>query len=96
MIALTTLHHKQDPNTANNTTNTNSSIITDRKSTLSTPYARLAAHKMTVVPCPVDFACRAVEWSLDGRWCVGVGDYGMIAIFGRVMKQQQQQQQQQQ
>jgi hypothetical protein len=48
-------------------------------------YVRHAAHKTTVVACPIDFACRAVDWSLDGRWCVGVGDHGMIAIFGRWM-----------
>lgn len=46
-------------------------------------YFRHAAHKTTVVACPIDFACRAVDWSLDGKWCVGVGDHGMIAIFGR-------------
>jgi len=48
-------------------------------------YVRHAAHKTTVVACPIDFACRAVDWSLDGKWCVGVGDHGMIAIFGRWM-----------
>jgi hypothetical protein len=48
-------------------------------------YIRHAAHKTTVVACPIDFACRAVDWSLDGRWCVAVGDHGMIAIFGRWM-----------
>lgn len=46
-------------------------------------YIRHAAHKTTVVNCPIDFACRAIDWSLDGKWCVGVGDRGMIAIFGR-------------
>ncbi|KAK6002275.1 hypothetical protein QM012_001913 [Aureobasidium pullulans] len=46
-------------------------------------YIRHAAHKTTVVNCPIDFACRAIDWSLDGKWCVGVGDHGMIAIFGR-------------
>jgi hypothetical protein len=48
-------------------------------------YVRHAAHKTTVVACPIDFACRAVDWSLDGKWCVGVGDHGMIAVFGRWM-----------
>ncbi|KAI5204290.1 WD40 repeat-like protein [Aureobasidium subglaciale] len=46
-------------------------------------YIRHAAHKMIVVNCPIDFACRAIDWSHDGKWCVGVGDRGMIAIFGR-------------
>ncbi|KAH0159177.1 WD40 repeat-like protein, partial [Aureobasidium melanogenum] len=46
-------------------------------------YIRYAAHKTTVVNCPIDFACRAIDWSLDGKWCVGVGDHGMIAVFGR-------------
>ncbi|KAG9681051.1 WD40 repeat-like protein, partial [Aureobasidium melanogenum] len=46
-------------------------------------YTRHAAHKTTVVNCPIDFACRAIDWSLDGKWCVGVGDHGMIAVFGR-------------
>ncbi|KAL2035895.1 hypothetical protein VTO58DRAFT_101813 [Aureobasidium pullulans] len=48
-------------------------------------YIRHAAHKTTVVQCPVDFACRAVEWSPDGKWCVAVGDHGIMAIFGRWM-----------
>ncbi|KAI5235110.1 WD40 repeat-like protein [Aureobasidium subglaciale] len=46
-------------------------------------YIRHAAHKTIVVNCPIDFACRAIDWSHDGKWCVGVGDRGMIAIFGR-------------
>ncbi|KAI5197452.1 WD40 repeat-like protein [Aureobasidium subglaciale] len=46
-------------------------------------YIRHAAHKMIVVNCPIDFACRAIDWSHDGKWCVGVGDRGMIAVFGR-------------
>ncbi|KAI4723808.1 WD40 repeat-like protein [Aureobasidium sp. EXF-10728] len=46
-------------------------------------YIRQAAHRSTVVNCPIDFACRAIDWSVDGKWCVGVGDHGMVAIFGR-------------
>lgn len=60
---------------------------TVRKSILSSPFHPIQAHK-TIEPKgwaktkPV----RQVAWSQDGRWCVAVGDGGMIALFGRWME----------
>ena len=60
-----------------------SSPAAERKFDIGDPFKRLKPHKQHTIPCPIDFASRAVDWSVDGKWCVGVGDHGMIVIFSR-------------
>ncbi|KAL1296983.1 hypothetical protein AAFC00_004582 [Neodothiora populina] len=50
---------------------------------LSDPLKPIPAHKLIHIPGSLNFACRQVAWSYCGKWCIAVGDYGMIVAFKR-------------
>jgi polycomb protein EED len=43
---------------------------------ISDLFHLISAHKVIEVPKHKDFTFRNFAWSLDGQWCVGVGDAG--------------------
>jgi polycomb protein EED len=47
------------------------------------PFQSIKAHKIIEVPKYIAFPFRHFAWSLDGQWCVGVGDTGLINVFHR-------------
>lgn len=49
---------------------------------LGNPFETLAPHKTMIIP-KMNFKANQVAWSNDGRWCVMVGNFGMICVFHR-------------
>jgi len=49
---------------------------------VSLPFRSIKPHH--IVPTPrMQFATRQVAWSSDGRWCVQVGEHGMVCLYHR-------------
>ena len=66
---------------------TSNSAPQERKYALSDPFTPLKPHA-TITPktnlsSKHHFATSQMAWSPDGRWLVGVGDFGMMCIFHR-------------
>ncbi|KAI9729728.1 MAG: hypothetical protein M1834_006679 [Cirrosporium novae-zelandiae] len=57
-------------------------MITGKKGMVTDAFSLIPAHVSIVVP-NVAFMARQVGWSVDGKWMVVVGDWGMVAIFHR-------------
>ncbi|KAF2877499.1 WD40-repeat-containing domain protein [Massariosphaeria phaeospora] len=51
-------------------------------SRIGNPFKSLKWHKRIEVP-RVAFTTRQIAWSLNGQWCVAVGDFGMINVMSR-------------
>ncbi|TKA75026.1 hypothetical protein B0A55_04792 [Friedmanniomyces simplex] len=66
---------------------TSVSVPPERKYDLGDPFMPLKAHHSVVASTSLSpkkhFAMAQIAWSPDGRWMVGVGDYGMMCIFHR-------------
>ncbi|KAH7063998.1 WD40-repeat-containing domain protein [Paraphoma chrysanthemicola] len=50
---------------------------------IADPFQSIKAHKIVEVPKYIAFPFRHFAWSVDGQWCVGVGDTGLINVFHR-------------
>lgn len=48
---------------------------------ISDPFNSIRAHKIVSVPKTNVFSYRAIGWSNDGKWCVGVGSDGFVKII---------------
>lgn len=80
----------REGSSASNTSSTRASHLSEVSSApselkydIADPYKPIAAHHSILIPGRINFACRQVAWSNCGKWCVAVGDYGMLVLFDR-------------
>ncbi|EMC93292.1 hypothetical protein BAUCODRAFT_568121 [Baudoinia panamericana UAMH 10762] len=80
---------KMGANAVNATDPSSTSISAppERKYDLSDPFVPLKAHHSVIAATALSarrhFGTMQVAWSPDGKWMVGVGDFGMMCVFHR-------------